>query len=199
MRPRSERRVPCFAISSSQCFFCGWLDRDATGRRADAGAGPLRAQRDGTHDFDSAIGQWRTHLRRLRHPLQGSSDWVEYTGKSTVRSVWNGRANLLELEADGPAGHIEALSLRLYNPDTRQWSLNFSNSAAGVLTTPVIGSFRDGRGEFYNAETLYGRAIFVRFIITIVSADLWRFEQAFSEDGGRTWETNWIAEDTRVH
>ena len=88
--------------------------------------------RDGRHDFDFEIGVWKTHLKRRTHPLSGSNEWTEYDGTTSVRKVWNGLSNLLELEVDGPRGHIEALSLRLYNPDSHQWSLNFANSAGGV-------------------------------------------------------------------
>src|SRR5258706_11388806 len=84
---------------------------------------------DGQHDFDFEIGVWKTHVRRRLHPLSGSTTWIEMDGTSIVRKVWNGRGNLVELEADGPAGHFEGLSLRLYNPQSRQWSLNFSNSS----------------------------------------------------------------------
>jgi hypothetical protein len=149
-------------------------------------------------DFDFEIGAWKTHLTRLLHPLTASKQWVEYNGTSVVRKVWNGRANLLELEVDGPAGHIEGLSLRLFNPATRQWSLNFSNSAAGALSTPTIGEFKNGRGEFYDQETLNGRAILVRFVISDIRPDSCHFEQSFSDDGGKTWEVNWIADDTRI-
>ncbi len=154
--------------------------------------------RDGQHDFDFEIGTWKTHLKRLQRPLTGSTTWVEYTGTSVVRKVWEGRANLLELEVDGPAGRLEGLSLRLYNPESRQWSLNFSNSRTGTLSPPAIGEFKDGRGEFYAQEDLNGRAIFVRFIITCSTPDVCRFEQSFSDNGGKTWEVNWIAVDTRV-
>ena len=156
------------------------------------------ANRDGQADFDFEIGTWKTHLRRLIKPLTGSTTWAEYDGTTVVRKVWNGRANLVELEVDGPAGHIEALSLRLYNPQSRQWSLNFANSAAGTMAVPTIGEFRNGRGEFYDQETLNGRAILVRFLILPVSADSIRFEQSYSDDGGKTWELNWVAVDTRV-
>jgi hypothetical protein len=154
--------------------------------------------RDGQHDFDFEIGTWKTRLSRLQHPLTGSTTWVEYEGTTVVRKVWDGRANLVELEVDGPAGRIEGLSLRLYNPESRQWSLNFSNSAGGTLSPPVIGEFRNGRGEFYGQETLNGRAITVRFVISDITPSSCRFEQAFSDDGGKTWEVNWIATDTRV-
>lgn len=157
------------------------------------------APRDGQHDFDFEIGTWKTHLKRLLRPLTGSTTWVEYEGTTVVRKVWNGRANLVELDVNGPAGHIEALSLRLYNPESRQWSLNFANSKGGVLSQPTIGEFRNGRGEFYDQETLNGRAILVRFVITDIKSDSCRFEQAFSDDGGKTWEVNWIATDTRTN
>lgn len=157
-----------------------------------------QAERDGQHDFDFEIGTWKTHLSRRLHPLTGSNTWVDYEGTTTVRKVWDGRANLVELEADGPAGHIEAVSLRLYNPQSRQWSLNFANSAGGSLSPPTIGDFKNGRGEFYDQETLNGRAILVRFVISDITANSCRFEQAFSDDGGKTWELNWVATDTRV-
>jgi hypothetical protein len=104
----------------------------------------------------------------------------------------------VELVADGPAGHFEGLSLRLYNPQSRQWSLNFASSHDGTLTQPTIGGFKNGRGEFYDQETFNGRAIFVRFVISDITPNSCRFEQAFSDDGGKTWEVNWIATDTRV-
>ena len=171
--------------------------------RSKAEASGIRAaqtlnERDGQHDFDFEIGTWKTHLRRLKNPLTGSTTWVEYKGTTAVRKVWNGRANLVELDVEGPSGRIEGLSLRLYNPQSRQWSLNFANSASGTLTEPVVGGFKNGRGEFFGQEMLNGRAIFVRFVISDITPNSCRFEQAFSDDGGKTWEVNWIATDTRV-
>jgi hypothetical protein len=156
------------------------------------------ARRDGQRDFDFAIGVWKTHLKRLQHPLTGSTTWVEYEGTSVIRKVWNGRANLVELEVDGPAGHLEGVSLRLYNPDAHQWSLNFANSSNGTLSVPTIGEFKDGRGELYDQESFNGRTILVRNVFTNITPTSYRFEQAFSDDGGKTWEVNWIATDTRI-
>jgi hypothetical protein len=153
---------------------------------------------DGGRDFDFDIGVWTTHLSRLLHPLTGSTSWVEYQGTSTVRKVLKGRANLVELDVDGPAGHIEALSLRLYNPESHQWSLNFANGNSGTLGQPTVGEFKNGRGEFFDQETLNGRAILVRFVISDITPNSCRFEQAFSDDGGKTWEVNWIAIDKRT-
>jgi hypothetical protein len=156
------------------------------------------AAKDGHRDFDFAIGTWKTHVKRRLRPLTGSDTWVEYEGTSVVRPVFNGAANLVELVMDGPAGHFEGMSLRLYNPESKQWSLNFASRGGGTMTAPTIGEFKNGRGEFYNQETLGGRAILVRFVITPVDANTYRYEQAFSGDGGKTWEVNWIATDTRV-
>jgi len=175
----------------------GWISSFA---RVPTRAGMQHAakEHDGQRDFDFEIGTWKTHLKRLQHPLTGSKTWVEYDGTTVVRKIWDGRANLVELVADGPAGHFEGLSLRLYNPQSRQWSLNFSSSKSGTLSQPTIGEFKDGRGEFYNQETLNDRAILVRFVISDITPNSCRFEQAFSDDGGKTWEVNWIATDTRV-
>jgi len=163
-----------------------------------AGAPRAAALRDGRHDFDFEIGTWKTHLKRLLHPLSGSTQWVEYDGTMVVYKIWNGRANLVELEVDGPSGHFEGINLRLYNPQSRQWSLNFASSSGGTLTQPTIGEFKNGRGEFYDQETFNSRAILVRFVISDITTNSCRFEQAFSDDGGKTWEVNWIAIDTRV-
>ncbi len=158
---------------------------------------PEFTKRGAPSDFDFEIGTWKTHLKRLTKPLTGSGTWVEYEGTTVVRKVWDGRANLVELDVTGPAGQIEALSLRLFNPETRQWSLNFANARGGVMAAPALGGFGNGRGEFYNYDTLDGREILVRFVISDITPRSCRFEQAFSADGGKTWEVNWIAVDTR--
>lgn len=164
-----------------------------------AAEGPeARALRDGQHDFDFEVGTWKTHVSRLLHPLTGSNAWGQYDGTSVVSKVWNGRANLVELEADGPAGHLELASFRLYNPQAHQWSLNVASSRGGTFGVPTVGEFKNGRGEFYDQETFNDRAILVRFVISNITARSCHFEQAFSADGGQTWEVNWIADDTLV-
>jgi hypothetical protein len=157
------------------------------------------AQRDGSHDFDFEIGSWKTHLSPLDHPLTGSHTWIQYEGTSVVRKIWNGRANMVELEVDGPTGHVEGLNLHLYNPQSHQWSLNFANAKVGALSMPpTVGEFKNGRGEFYDQEEFNGRMILVRNIWMDITANSCRFEQSFSDDGGKTWEPNWIAVDTRT-
>ncbi len=155
-------------------------------------------ERDGQHDFDFEIGTWKSHLSRRLHPLTGSTAWVEYDGTSVVRKVWDGRATLVEFEVDGPAGHIEGLSLRLYNPQSHQWSLNYANRESGTLSQPTIGEFKNGRGEFFDQESFNGKAILVRFIISDINPNSCRFEQSFSDDGGKNWEVNWITTDTLI-
>jgi len=162
----------------------------------------LSAQRqpagDGSHDFDWELGVWETQVRRLVQPLSGSTDWVEYRGSSVVRPIMGGKANLVELDVEGKAGRIVGVALRLYNPAARQWSLNYSNSRVGTLSPPYVGMFRDGKGIFYGVDDADGRVVLARFVITRPSADLAHFEQAFSADGGATWEVNWIADDRRT-
>ena len=148
---------------------------------------------DGQHDFDFEFGSWKAHIRRLLHPLSGSNQWMELNGTSVVRKIWDGRGNLGELEVDGGGIHLEGLSMRLYNPQSQQWSIYWSSSKEGALGTPMIGGFKDGRGEFYDQETLNGRAIYVRFVFSDISSNYFKLEQAFSSDGGKTWEPNWIA------
>src|SRR6266567_4004716 len=150
-------------------------------------------QHDGQHDFDWEIGKWKLHISRLVHPLSGSKEWIELNGTVVARPIWDGKGNFAEIRADGPNGqHLEFLSLRLYNPKARQWTLNFASSISGVLSVPKYGEFKDRRGEFYDQEDFNGRMIFVRFLFFDVSPDSGRSEQAFSNDGGKTWETNWI-------
>jgi hypothetical protein len=151
----------------------------------------------GQHDFDWEIGTWHTHLRMLARPLSGSTVWSEMDGTSVVRKVMDGRSNLVELSAKNDSSKIEGLSLRLFNPQTGQWSVHYANIRSGMLDKPVIGEFKAGRGEFYSQDTFNGRAILVRFVIIPVSPDNYRFEQSFSTDGGKSWELNWVATDTR--
>ncbi|HTC36490.1 MAG TPA: hypothetical protein VK724_24125 [Bryobacteraceae bacterium] len=158
------------------------------------------AMRDGQHDFDFEVGSFKIHLKRLLRPLTGSTSWVEYDGTSVTRKVWDGRAQLEEFETDSPAaGHIEGLTLRLYDPQSHQWRLYWANSKGGPIEPPQIGEFKNGRGEFYAEDTLNGRSILVRFLWSNTTTNTPHFEQSFSDDGGKTWEVNWITDQTRVN
>jgi hypothetical protein len=150
------------------------------------------------HDFDFWMGSWRIHNRRLKHALRGSDDWYEFEGTAEARPIWGGRANVDEYQADSPTGRIDGLTLRTYDPAAKQWRIHWANAARGILDTPMVGEFKNGRGEFFDQETFEGRAIYVRFIWSEITPVSCRWEQAFSADGGRTWETNWIMEMTRL-
>jgi len=153
---------------------------------------------DGQHDFDFEAGTWKIHLKRLLHPLSGSNQWVEFDGTTTTRKVWDGRAWIEEFETNGPSGRVEGLTLRLYNPQSHQWSLYWANSKDGILAQPTIGEFKNGVGEFFDQEPFNGRSIFVRYIWSQITLNSAHFEQSFSDDGGKTWEVNWITDQTRV-
>jgi hypothetical protein len=154
--------------------------------------------RDGQHDFDFVIGAWKTHVSRLVHPLTGEGKWIVFDGDVVTRKVWNGLANLEEIDVDEPTGRNQHLTLRLYNPQTHEWSLNGTNINDGVLDPPLIGKFENGRGEFFDHEQFKGRTIMVRDVFSAITANSHHFEQSFSTDEGKTWETNWIATLTRV-
>lgn len=166
---------------------------------APASGAPLSAKRSGAHDFDWEIGAWTTRVRVRSDPLSGEAPrWVDYVGTSVVKPLLDGRANFVELSVAGMGGKIEGGSLRLYGSQSGQWSLNYANLRNGLLTSPVFGGFdASGRGLFYGSDTLDGRAILVRFVITRASPNEARFEQAYSADAGVTWEDNWVAVDTR--
>jgi len=154
--------------------------------------------RDGQHDFDFLFGTWSVRHRRLRNPLTGSTEWVEFGGGCTVWPLWGGRANMDEVEFRDPRGTILGFTLRLYDPKTHLWSIYWASEKGSTdIGRPQIGRFQDGLGEFYNHEVLGGRAIFVRFAWSQTGPDSSHWEQAFSEDGGHTWEVNWIQELTR--
>jgi hypothetical protein len=158
-----------------------------------------QSPRGGPHDFDWEIGSWKTDLLRLKQPLSGSKEWIHYTGLTTVRGIWHGKSNLVELDVNGPPGRFEAISLRLYDPETRQWGLFYANSrGGGVSMPPLVGGFKGKRGDFYDEEEYKDRKVLVHFVITVLNRNCAQFKQAFSADEGRTWETNWIVTDTRV-
>jgi hypothetical protein len=168
------------------------------GNAADAPANPPKITvRDGQHDFDFNVGAWRTHIKRILEPLSGSTRSIELNGTVTVRRVWDGRAQLEEIEADGPNGHWEGLTLFLYNPEAHQWSQTFANSKTGVLTPPLIGAFKDGRGELFSQDTFKNRAVLVRAVWSDITPDSHHFEESYSDDGGKTWSPAFIANLTR--
>ncbi len=159
-----------------------------------------RVLRDGQHDFDFLEGTWKIHLKRLIHPLTGSTTWTEFDGNSKARKFWEGRGSFDEFETNGPSGHIEGITVRTYNAQSHQWSLYWANGKDGAISLPAtVGEFRNGVGEFYDQEAFDGRMIFVRYAWSQITPNSAHFEQSFSDDGGKTWEVNWVTDQTRVY
>jgi hypothetical protein len=155
------------------------------------------ATRDAAHDFDFDLGVWKTHITRRLHPLTGSDETIQLTGTVTVRKVWDGRAQLEEIEADGPKGHWEGMTVFLYDPHARQWSMNFANSSVGKFATPMIGSFENGRGELISQDTFDGRSILVRGVWSDIKPTSHTYRESYSTDGGRTWQVIFTANKTK--
>ena len=155
-------------------------------------------ENDGRNDFDFLIGTWKVHHRRLKERLKGSTEWGQFEGDTVANKILNGLGNMDENLIHGKTGPVHAISLRLFNPESKEWSIYWSTDQTGILDVPVIGGFKDGRGEFYSQEVFEGHHIYNRFIWSKITANSCQWEQAFSEDGGKTWETNWIMEFRRV-
>jgi len=158
------------------------------------------AQRDGSHDFDFLIGDWKAHVRRLPERLKGSSVWVEYNGISNHKKLLDSNANFEEFDVSTSDKklRIKAQTLRLYNPASHQWSIYLVDLDNGTLEiTPVVGQFNGKRGEFYNQQVWEGRAVLVRYVWLDIAPKSSRMEQSFSADGGKNWEVNWICELSR--
>lgn len=156
---------------------------------------------DGRHDFDFEVGTWKAHVKTLVHRLSNANDWEELDGTVVTRTLpllegWNES----EMRVDDPATHrrIELLAVRMYNPAARQWSIYGSSLKSGVFDPPVVGQLSNGHGEFYGSDTWEGRAVIVRYMWQAVSHDKTHFEQAYSQDGGKTWEVNWIYDGERT-
>jgi hypothetical protein len=164
---------------------------------------PLAARaepaRDGQHDFDFHIGTWRLHVKKLKAPLHGSKEWVELDGTSVVRPLWGGKAHVEEIELDAPGGgHLEGMTVRTYSPTSHQWTATWGSQQVGRFDTPAVGELEGDHGAFYDQEPFEGRTILVRLLWSNITRTSAHVEQAFSADGGKTWEVNWIAQQTRV-
>jgi hypothetical protein len=151
------------------------------------------------HDFDFLPGEWRIHHRRLKERLAGSDEWEEFEGTSTARAILDGAGNIDDNVIEIPSGTYRAISLRTFDPDTRAWSIWWLDGRyPGRLDPPVVGGFLNGIGMFLGDDTFNGRPIEVRFLWSNITANTARWEQAFSTDGGETWEVNWVMESTRI-
>jgi hypothetical protein len=154
--------------------------------------------RDGSHDFDFNNGVWHTQIKRVLNPFGDGTKTMDLNGTVSVRKVWDGKGWLEEIEADGPTGHWEGLTLFLYDPKAHQWNQSFVNSKMGVLNPPLIGEFKDGRGVLYATDTYQDRAILVRGTWSDIKPDSHHFQEDYSNDGGKTWNPAFIADLVRV-
>jgi hypothetical protein len=160
---------------------------------------PAASKTSGTHDFDFLVGHWAVKHRRLKHRLANSQDWETFDGTTVASLYLGGQAIVDDNVLNLPAGVYRAMTLRAYNPATHTWSIWWLDSRhPGALDPPLVGEFRDDVGTFFGNDTYQGKPICVRFIWSGVTATSARWEQAFSGDGGLTWEVNWTMEFTRV-
>lgn len=155
--------------------------------------------RTGAEDFDFFVGDWTIRHRQLRTRLAGDTEWLEFDGAVAMRKFLNGLGNLDETEISSPRGPYHGATLRLFDPATGAWSIYWMDSRNPRIDTPMVGRFEDdGIGRFYADEDFDGRPIKARFLWTPLSQTQCRWEQAFSTDGGASWETNWTMSFTRV-
>jgi hypothetical protein len=158
----------------------------------------MQPENDGRNDFDFLVGNWKVHHRTLKGRLKGSTEWDEFDGEMVDRKILNGLGNLDENIIHSKKGLVRAIALRLFNPVSKEWNIYWSTDQTGTLDVPMIGGFTDGRGEFYSQEVFEGQHIYSRFIWSKVTSNSCQWEQAFSMDGGKTWETNWVMEFERT-
>jgi hypothetical protein len=159
----------------------------------------MKEQSGGVHDFDFIIGKWQVHHRRLKERLADNHEWIEFEGTCAAQKVLGGAANMDDNALDFPSGAFRAVSMRAYDPAKRQWSIWWLDSRTpGHLDPPVVGRFEGGIGTFYADDSFNGKPIRVRFFWTKTTTDTPHWEQAFSNDGGKTWETNWTMDFTKA-
>ena len=158
----------------------------------------MHTENDGRNDFDFLTGSWKVHHKLLKGRLKGSTEWDEFEGTCLDKKILNGLGNFDEVIMHTKIGTFNAVALRLFDINSKEWSIYWAAGTSGMLDVPMVGCFKDGRGEFYSQEVFEGRHIFSRFIWFEITATSCRWEQAFSADGGKTWETNWIMEHERA-
>jgi hypothetical protein len=149
-------------------------------------------------DFDFWMGDWKVQNRRLRKRLAGSDEWEEFEAESKAWPILGGLGNEDTYRTDHDGGFV-GMSFRFFDPITREWSIYWADSRRpGLLDPPVVGSFTGDTGVFEGDDIFRGKPIRVRFTWSRVTTPSPRWEQAFSDDGGETWETNWVNDFTRV-
>ncbi len=153
---------------------------------------------DASHDFDFWFGRWHSENQRLTKRLQGCTQWETFSAQCHAYPILGGLGNVDDFVIDTWRPGFIGMSLRLFNPQTGEWSIYWTSNQSPILEPPVVGGFEDGVGVFECDDLFEGRTIRVRFTWSEITPDSARWHQDFSEDGGQTWETNWITRHTRV-
>ncbi len=199
--PTSAHFEQALSTDGGRSWDVNWIsDMVRTGDAEPAvttGEGTVNEQ-PGQREFEPILGRWTYRLQRRLRPLTGSSHWVNLNGTGECTPLWGGRAQLDTFNVDGSTGHIEGLTLRLFNPKTQEWRLYWANSKDGLVVVPQIGHFKAGHGEFYAQDTLDDRSILIKYDWSALHSSAPHFEQSFSNDGGKSWEVNWITDQSRV-
>jgi hypothetical protein len=166
---------------------------------ASAPVSAQQAPRDGSHDFDFDLGTWRTDIVRKADPLSASNDTVRMSGIVKISKIWNGRAQLEEIEAKGPNGsHWEGMTVFLYDPKAHEWSMNFAGASVGKMTPPTIGRMENGRIVFHGADTFDGRPVKVRAVWSDFKPTSHTYQEYVSADDGKTWTLYFTAHKTKL-
>lgn len=199
--PTTAHFEQAYSADAGKSWEVNWISdmtKTADAKLAMAPNSAPESDPDGQHGFDGLIGHWKFHLHRLNERLVHSASWTDFYGTGDCLALWNGRANLDTLEVDSPSGKIEGLTLRLFDPKLRLWRLYWANTADGKLDVPQLGQFQNGHGDFYALDIQNGHSVLIRYDWTGLKSASPHFEQAFSTDGGQSWEVNWITDQTRL-
>jgi hypothetical protein len=187
-------RINSFALLSAAAVAAATL----TAARAPAQAPASSTLRDGSHDMDFNIGTWHTDITRFPDPFDDPNNSAKLAGTVTVRPIWNGKAQIEEIEADGPDGHWEGGTLFLYDPQGHQWRQNFVSASVGRFDPPTVGEYRDGNVEYYATDEFRGRTVLIRGVWSDIKPDSHSYEEDLSSDGGRTWHPAFVGHLTRI-
>jgi hypothetical protein len=158
----------------------------------------MQTENDGRNDFDFLVGSWIMRHRRLKERLKDCKEWEAFDGTAVGKKLLNGLGHCDEVVMNRKTGPTHGYTLRLFDVNSKEWSIYWAAGTSGILDVPMVGKFKDGVGEFYSQEVFEGRHIFCRFIWSKTTANSAQWEQAFSIDGGKTWETNWVNTFERV-
>lgn len=162
-------------------------------------ADPMSAEpNDGRRDFDFYLGRWQVHNRRLVQRFAGSDEWEEYAATDESRPILGGMGSIDDYRTEHFGGDFRGMAIRIFHPQTQLWSAYWSTNRSGTLDPPVVGRFKDGIGTFYGYDKDGDRPVYVRCLWSEIRADHVTWEQAFSIDQGRTWETNLVMDMDRI-